>query len=122
MSLISESRKLVDQAWQSPGTWDANYAAAEALLRQALARTPDDPLTLTCLGAVLSDVGKHGEAASLLRRAVELGSTDRNTFYNLGVALVNRGALKRGRSLLLKAAEMTASPESWSAWFDPHGH
>lgn len=44
-------------------------AAAEAVLRPALARHPDSPVLLNNLSQTLSDLGRHDEALSLVERA-----------------------------------------------------
>ncbi|MNY53447.1 hypothetical protein D3C86_1892070 [compost metagenome] len=92
------------------------------MLSKALVESPGNVLTLTCLGAVLSDQGKHKEAASALRRAVELGSTDRNTFFNLGVATMNFSTRAKAMSAFRGADGLQASPQSWPAYFDAQAH
>lgn len=122
LDVISLSRSLVEEAWNNPDKWEANLASAEALLSKALVESPDDVLALTCLGAVLSDQGKHEEAASVLKRAIELGSTDRNTFFNLGVATMNFGTRAKAMSAFRGAEGLQASPLSWTAYFDAQAH
>ncbi|MNL05823.1 hypothetical protein D3C87_1264370 [compost metagenome] len=119
---ISISRSLVEDAWKKPEKWEANLASAQAMLSKVLVESPDNVLALTCLGAVLSDQGKHEEAASALKRAVELGSTDRNTFFNLGVATMNFGTRAKAMSAFRGAEELQASPLSWTAYFDAQAH
>lgn len=122
LDVISLSRSLVDDAWNNPEKWEANLASAQAMLSKVLVESPDNVLALTCLGAVLSDQGKHEEAASALKRAIELGSTDRNTFFNLGVATMNFSTRAKAMSAFRSAEGLQASPLSWTAYFDAHGH
>lgn len=122
LDVISLSRSLVEDAWNNPDKWEANLASAQALLSKALVESPSNVLALTCLGAVLSDQGKHKEAASALQRAVELGSTDRNTFFNLGVATMNFGSRAKAMSAFRGAEGLQASPLSWPAYFDAQAH
>ncbi|QNK68607.1 tetratricopeptide repeat protein [Variovorax sp. PAMC26660] len=118
LDIISASRSLVEEAWQKPETCESNLVCAEAILSKALLEVPGDVLALTCLGAVLSDQGKHEKAASVLQRAVGLGSTDRNTYFNLGVATMNCGTREKAMDAFRSAERFKASPLSWEAYFD----
>lgn len=51
--------------WSDLKLWDANYAEAIALLHEALAIDPGSVMSLTNLGAALSDTGKHRRARRL---------------------------------------------------------
>lgn len=118
LDLISASRSLVEEASSKPGKWAANLASAEAMLSKALIEVPGNVLALTCLGTVLSDQGKHKQAADVLERAVELGSTDRNTYFNLGVARMNYDTHENAMAAFRDAEGRQASPWSWEAYFD----
>ena len=122
LDIILASRSLVEEAWNQPGKWEANLSSAEAMLAKALIEIPGDVLALTCLGAVLSDLGEHEKAASALQRAVELGSTDRNTHFNLGVARMNCGTHEEAMASFREAKGLQPSPLSWEAYFDPQAH
>jgi Flp pilus assembly protein TadD len=122
LDLIAASRSLVEEAWKKPDEWEANLASAEAMLSKALREVPDDVLALTCLGAVLSDQGKHEKAAAVLERAIELRSTDRNTYFNLGVAKMNCATRAKAMAAFRDAEGRQASPLSWEAYFDPQAH
>lgn len=88
------------------------------MLSKALLEVPGNILALTCLGAVLSDQGKHERAAAVLERAVALGSTDRNTYFNLGVARMNYDTHEKAMAAFRDAEGRQASPSSWEAYFD----
>lgn len=118
LDLISASRSLVEEAWRKPDKWAANLASAEAMLSKVLLEVPGNALALTCLGAVLSDQGKHEKAAAVLERAVELGSTDRNTYFNLGVARMNYDTHEKAMAAFRDAEGRQTSPWSWEAYFD----
>jgi len=120
--LLASSRALVEEVWCNSDKWVANLAKAEGLLRGALDANPNEPLTLTCLGAVLCDQGRHSSAVSPLKLAVERGSTDRHTFFNLGVALLSCGRHDEASSYFEQARDMAASPLSWEAYFDAQAH
>jgi Flp pilus assembly protein TadD len=116
-----EARRLVDEIWRDMRKFTANYRRAQALLRSALARERNNTLLLTCLGTILSDVGRHREAVVLLKRAMALGATDRHTVFNLGVATLNAGN-HAGAMRLFRKASGRPRPGTWEAYFDPHGH
>ncbi|MCM5621873.1 tetratricopeptide repeat protein [Xanthomonas hortorum] len=91
MKTVEDCKLLVRGGFLSPEKWEVNLALAERLLSEALLDDPNNPLLLTCLGAVLCDQGQHKAAAMQLRYAIAHGSQDRNTFLNLGVALLKEG-------------------------------
>lgn len=119
MNALLRARALVQAIYQQPQRWDANLAAAEALLREALRAQPNDPGLLTGLGTVLCDLGRCDEAATVLRQALKRGSRDRNTCFNLGVALRNGAGRRHAPLYFAKAQALQASPHSWEAYFDP---
>lgn len=122
LDLISASRSLVEEAWKKADKWEANLASAEAMLSKALLEVPGNVLALTCLGAVLSDQGKHEKATIVLKRAVALGSTDRNTYFNLGVATMNYDTHEKAMAAFRGAEGLQASSLSWEAYFDAQAH
>ena len=124
MTPAGRAKRLVDEAWADPGRWEDHLGAAEALLRAAAAADPADPIPLICLGAVLSDRGHHAQAIPVLEQAIRLGSRDRNAYQNLAIALLNTGPDGRARAqpLFEAARELAPSPDTWEAYFDPHGH
>ncbi|UKE74224.1 tetratricopeptide repeat protein [Xanthomonas graminis] len=113
------ARASVDAAMRDPQCWSAHLAQAEALLMAVAASAPDDTAALTCLGGVLCDLAKYGEAAEVLQRAVRLRSDDRNTYFNLGVALLNSGKRRQAMQRFRQAASRRASAATWEAYFDP---
>ncbi|UKE61213.1 tetratricopeptide repeat protein [Xanthomonas translucens pv. poae] len=116
---LARARALVDAAMRDPQRWPAHLAQAEALLIAAAASAPDDTAALTCLGGVLCDLAKYGEAAEVLQRAVRLRSDDRNTYFNLGVALLNSGKRLQAMQRFRQASSRRASAATWAAYFDP---
>lgn len=119
MNAIARSRALVQEGFANDNRWEANMAAAEALLTKAMSEAPEDIDILTGLGAVLCDQAKYRHAADVLERAVRLGSTDSNTHYNLGVAWVGCATGKKAAAAFDRARGFSASPDTWTAYFDP---
>ncbi|MCD7098077.1 UDP-N-acetylglucosamine-peptide N-acetylglucosaminyltransferase [Stenotrophomonas sp. MMGLT7] len=105
-----------------PGRFALNIAEAERILRVAAQKEPQNAEVLTCLGAVLSDAGKHPEATQVLRAAIGVGSQDRNTYFNLGVALINSADHEEAMSYFRRASGLRSSPNTWEAYFDPQAH
>ena len=116
---LAASKALMQELHSDTSRWDANMAAAEAVLRRALAQSPQDVATLTCLGAVLCDQGNYQEAVTLLDLAVKLGSGDSHTHYNLGVVLLGHAQPGKARAAFKKAQGYPASALTWQAYFDP---
>ncbi len=78
--------------------------AAVALVREALARNPDDAAALNFLGYVWADRGiRLDEARELLERAVALRPDDGAVLDSLGWLLVRTGETERARALLERA-------------------
>lgn len=123
-ALSTEINRLAELAWRVRDQSEFALQEAEDLLREYLSVAPDSVLALTLLGAVLSNAGCHEAAVVELRRAAALGSTDANTYYNLAVALMNTGMLGRGiaEPYFQRAATLSAHPQTFQAFFDPHGH
>lgn len=116
---LAASKALMQELHSDTCRWDANMAAAEAVLRRAVAQSPQHVATLTCLGAVLCDQGNYQEAVTLLDLAVKLGSSDSHTHYNLGVALLGHAQPGKARAAFKKAQGYPASALTWQAYFDP---
>jgi Flp pilus assembly protein TadD len=121
MDANEQASRLVNEAWQNTKTWEANYAQARTLLEAALEKEPEHKTILTNLGAVLSDLGFHAEAATHLHYAIKLGSEDKNTCFNLAVALMNCGKKAQAMRAFKKADTLSPAPDTWQAYFDPHG-
>lgn len=122
MNAIAQARSLITDAGQHTDHFPENLAEAERILHCAAQAEPANTDVLTCFGAVLSDLGKHGEAARVLRAAMDAGSQDRNTYFNLGVALINSAAHEEAISLFKQANLLGSSPQTWEAYFDPQAH
>jgi Tfp pilus assembly protein PilF len=122
MNQIAHARSLISEIQQHPERFELNLAEAEQILRIASQVEPNSTEVLTCLGAVLSDAGKHQEAAQVLRAAIRAGSQDRNTYLNLGIALINFSDHEEAMSYFKQASALSASAETWDAYFDPQAH
>jgi Tfp pilus assembly protein PilF len=119
MTPIAHARSLILEIREHPDRFLANLGEAERVLRCAAASEPVAADVLTCFGAVLSDLGKHREAADVLRLAVKAGSQDRNTYFNLGVAMASFADHDDAMSYFVKARDFEPSAETWEAYFDP---
>jgi len=119
---LRSARAGVDAAFAGTRDAAAALAAAAATLETAIAAHGEHPQLLTGLGTVACDSGEHGRARVLLEQALALGSRDRHTVFNLGVALFNTGCSAQAKAAFTRAGRMTASPETWEAWFDPLAH
>ena len=119
---FEEVARLVARAWRDDSKWERCLSEAVRLLRRHLREDPRCIRALTCLGAVLSDMGRHREAVAVLQRACSLGSTDANTYFNLGVATMNTA--ERGAAIrhFQRARGLEADPATFEAYFDPHAH
>jgi Flp pilus assembly protein TadD len=121
MNPLARAKSLIDEVWTHPDRWTANLAEADRLLRAVVEAEPTNVEALTCLGAVLSDRGKHQEAALTLKKAIGLGSMDRNTYFNMAVALINSSTHEHAMDYFRKANALSASPRTWEAYFDAQG-
>lgn len=92
--------KSLHAATGHPGRWKAkgiheahqgNFEEARPLLLQALAQSPDDPETLTCLGYVELNLGKPQEALRMLQQAVERDGRSAESRYQLARTLHSLG-------------------------------
>lgn len=119
---LRSAREDVDAAFAGTRDADAALAAAAATLRAAIAVHGELPQLMTGLGAVACDSGEHAAARALLEQALAKGSQDRHTVFNLGVALINSGCSAQAGAAFARASTMTASPDTWQAWFDPQAH
>ncbi|WP_205711391.1 tetratricopeptide repeat protein [Janthinobacterium lividum] len=119
MDAIAASKAHIQLAGDDAGQWEVHMAAAEAVLHSALPAARQDTALITCLGAVLCDQGKYGEAVKVLETALKLGSTDSHTHYNLGVALTGLAKPRKAMAQFGKAHGLAASSLTWSAYFDP---
>lgn len=119
---VQEAKALSDLIWKEPDKWGEHLAKAQRLLEAALSSSPNDTLVLTCLGAVLSDMGRHSEARDHLKRAIALGATDSNTYFNLGVAMINSDRYDDAMRYFDKSRTMAALPDSWQSYFDAQAY
>jgi Flp pilus assembly protein TadD len=119
MNAIAQAKTLIDDIRQHRDRFTANLEAAERILVNAAKIEPQNVEVLTCLGAVLSDRGKHLEAAGVLLKAIGAGSQDRNTYFNLAVALINSATHAEAMSYFRRAKSLESSPQTWEAYFDP---
>jgi tetratricopeptide (TPR) repeat protein len=124
VKLNQDAKALCDGVWQHTETWNRDYAKAKSILLKALEFDPGNTITLTNLGAVFLDTGKHSEGLEILTRAEAIGSSDRNLYFNIGVAMMNLTADTRSKAKMYfnRAASMKASPKTIEAYFDAHGY
>jgi tetratricopeptide (TPR) repeat protein len=81
------------------------WPAAEADLREALKRSPDEPVVLNYLGYSMLDRGQGvGEAATLIERAAKLQPGDGGIIDSLGWSQYRRGRFAEAVVTLEKAA------------------
>jgi tetratricopeptide (TPR) repeat protein len=123
-SLNTRAKRLCENVWQHPETWGQDHAEAHAILKRALKLDKMNTTTLTNIGAVLSNMGKHKEALKILRKAELIGTSDRNLFFNIGVVLMDLSDTTRlnARDYFELASTMEPSIDTFEAYFDPQGH
>lgn len=122
MNALQDAHKLMFEIWADSSKWHVNLEKAETILESALLSDAANINLLTCLGAVLSDRGKHVQAIEILKKAVALNSLNKHTYFNFAVATLNAGSHKEAIGLFSKARKFESSDETWEAYFDPHGH
>jgi tetratricopeptide (TPR) repeat protein len=84
-----------------------NWSAAQADLREALYRSPDEPVVLNYLGYSLLDRGEAlEEAARLVERAAKLRPGDGGIIDSLGWSLYRQGRFAEAVETLEKAATL----------------
>ena len=82
---------------------------AEALMREGLARAPDDPVQHLDLGVLLVGQGRAEEAEHLFRTATELAPNFGAAAGNLGALLVQQGRYAEAIPQLRRALELDGS-------------
>lgn len=95
--------------WQS-----GDGAAAESLLRQALATHPTHAQSLEILGNVLTTQGRVDEAVALLRRAESAAPDNPSIRVNLALALRQGG--RSGEALALLRQASAKAPNHAETW------
>ena len=85
------------------------FAEAAELCREALTKTPPDPVTHFYLGLVSQAQGRLDEAEDALRRAVYLDGTFLMAQYHLGLVRLERGDETGGRRSLAGVARLAAT-------------
>lgn len=122
MNAIREAKHLIREVYRGKGNWNRDYARASALIEAELRKDPDNTVLLTCMGALLSDQGRHKQAVTVLKKAVKLGTTDSNAYFNLAVAMLNCGSHRQAMKHFAHAGTLKARSQTWEAYFDPQGH
>ena len=92
------------------------FAAAEALCRELLQKTPEDVNILGLRGAVLIKLNRLDEAETVLRRALRLAPTFAKPHEDLGIALLDKGDAAGAAEVLENAVRLDPSLEL--AWFN----
>jgi tetratricopeptide (TPR) repeat protein len=88
------------------------YAEAEPLLRAALERDAEAPLSLLNLGIVLDHLGRYDEAVPVLRKSLQLRPHWVPTKVYLGIALVETNEFVEAESFLLRGVKATGREEA----------
>lgn len=88
------------------------YAEAEPLLRAALERDAEAPLSLLNLGIVLDHLSRFEEAVPVLRKSLQLRPHWVPTKVYLGIALVETNELAEAETLLLRGVKATGREEA----------
>ncbi len=81
---------------------------AEEALREAIDKSPDNPMARSNLGLLLLQSGRGDQAVEHLARAVELDSGDHRPHQNLGLALAGQGKVKRAQVHFLRAQALAS--------------
>ena len=112
--------KLDEEVWKNTKVWEINYTKIIKISDEALKHDPNNIITLTNLGAALSNSSSHEKAIKVLQKAINLGSIDRHTYFNMGVACVN--TQKEHMSFFKKAGKLKNSDYTFEAYFDPQAY
>jgi tetratricopeptide (TPR) repeat protein len=93
-----------------------DYEAAEGVLREAIERDPNTVKARNELGALLTEMGRQGEAVEILKDARVLSPTNRDVLYNLGAAYYLLGRYRESVAALESLAELNPQNEAvlWS--------
>jgi TolB-like protein/predicted Zn-dependent protease len=91
-----------------------DYAASEQVLREVLAKNPDDVDAMNWLSNTLSAQGKDIETLRVMERAVRIDPLHGVLAANLATAYANRGDFDRAEKMLLRQLEL---PEPGRAAF-----
>jgi TolB-like protein/Tfp pilus assembly protein PilF len=83
-----------------------DYAASERVLREALAKNPDDVDAMNWLSNALSAQGKHAEAFRVLESAVRIDPLHGVVAANLATLYAERGEVDRAEKVLLRQLEL----------------
>jgi tetratricopeptide (TPR) repeat protein len=113
---LAQTQNLKSEIWsllllQASALEDANrWPEAKALLQQALAMQPDQPLLLYFMGDGQLERGENMDSAeAMIRKASELAPDDASITDSLGWAEFKRGKVDDAIATLQKAAEKDAS-------------
>jgi tetratricopeptide (TPR) repeat protein len=113
---LAQTQNLKSEIWsllllQASALEDANrWPEAKALLQQALAMQPEQPLLLNFMGYGQLERGENMDSAeAMIRKASELAPDDASITDSLGWAEFKRGKVDEAIATLQKAAEKDAS-------------
>ncbi|MCB9639497.1 MAG: protein kinase [Myxococcales bacterium] len=84
-----------------------HLAEAEAALREALRKAPQDSSGYFHLGIVLGKMGRYREAEEVFRESIRLKPNQAAPFYNLGLALGKQDRLLETEEAFLKAIQLS---------------
>lgn len=87
---------------------DGRLEEAETALREAVEKSPLNPMARSNLGLLLLQSGRGDQAIEHLAQAVELDDGDYRPHQNLGLALAGQGKVKRAQVHLLRAQALAS--------------
>jgi tetratricopeptide (TPR) repeat protein len=79
---------------------EGRHLEAEQRLQELCARLPNRSVIWTCLGKVLANLDREGEALAALRRSVELEPNQASIWFDVGVIAQLRGELAEAKDAL----------------------
>lgn len=93
---------------------NGNLAEAEAIYRQVLSISPNQPDVLHLMGILAIQAGKLEIAADVIRRAITLNPTEPTYHANLGEALMRGGKLDEAIESFRQSIELGPVYEAWN--------
>lgn len=96
-ALPEDVREMINQAAQlfkaakTSGRPEQNYAEAEKIYQDIVARVPNNYVALSNLGAVQTEAGKLSAAEVALKKAVDINGKDSFAYTNLGIVYSRQG-------------------------------
>lgn len=123
VKLNQKGKQLVEEARQSKPFDQTKYGKAVELFKKVLAADAEDPVALTNLGAVLTDMGSHETALKILQKAENIGSEDAHLYHNIGAAMIHISSDTRSKAgyYFKKASNLVGRAETCKAQYEYAG-